>query len=133
MDGEFWSQVESLSRHLETLGGEAASASGGGRPNAPPAPVAALADATWVRAELSLAVHSVRGSLQRRLQSIQETLQGTQAALQQHKRMLGEILGAYQTPDFERVMLQVSETLQLPAGAGDGVQVSWTGSLPEEV
>ncbi|XP_067573762.1 myosin phosphatase Rho-interacting protein isoform X4 [Pseudorca crassidens] len=133
VDGEFWSQVESLSRHLETLGGEAASASGGGRPNAPPAPVAALADATWVRAELSLAVHSVRGSLQRRLQSIQETLQGTQAALQQHKRMLGEILGAYQTPDFERVMLQVSETLQLPAGAGDGVQVSWTGSLPEEV
>ncbi|NIG60159.1 hypothetical protein BU61_3852 [Pontoporia blainvillei] len=139
VDGEFWSQVESLSRHLETLGGEAASASGGGRPSAPPAPVPALADATWVRAErgvgaeLSLAVHSVRGSLHRRLQSIQETLQGTQAALQQHKRMLEEILGAYQTPDFERVMLQVSEALQLPAGAGDGVQVSWTGSLPEEV
>ncbi|XP_022416541.1 myosin phosphatase Rho-interacting protein isoform X7 [Delphinapterus leucas] len=133
VDGEFWSQVESLSRHLEMLGGEAASASGGGRPNTPPAPVPALADATWVRAELSLAVHSVRGSLHRRLQSIQETLQGTQAALQQHKRLLGEILGAYQTPDFERVMLQVSETLQLPAGAGDGVQVSWTGSLPEEV
>ncbi|XP_059764721.1 myosin phosphatase Rho-interacting protein isoform X6 [Balaenoptera ricei] len=133
VDGEFWSQVESLSRHLETLGGEAASASGGGQPSAPPAPVPALADATWVRAELSLAVHSVRGSLHRRLQSIQETLQGTQAALQQHKRMLGEILGAYQTPDFERVMLQVSETLQLPAGAGDGVQVSWTGSPPEEV
>ncbi|KAB0401128.1 hypothetical protein E2I00_011470, partial [Balaenoptera physalus] len=81
VDGEFWSQVESLSQHLETLGGEGASASG---------------------------------------------------ALQQHKHMLGEILGAYQTPDFERVMLQVSETLQLPAGAGDGVQVSWTGSPPEE-
>ncbi|XP_066877191.1 myosin phosphatase Rho-interacting protein isoform X3 [Kogia breviceps] len=133
VDGEFWSQVESLSRHLETLGGEAASASGGGRPSAPPAPVPALADAMWVRAELSLAVHSVWGSLHRRLRSIQETLQGTQAALQQHKRMLGEILEAYRTPDFERVMLQVSETLQLPAGAADGVQVSWTGSPPEEV
>ncbi|XP_054938935.1 uncharacterized protein [Physeter macrocephalus] len=133
VDGEFWSQVESLSRHLETLGGEAASASGGGRPSAPPAPVPALADAMWVRAELSLAVHSVWGSLHRRLRSIQETLQGTQAALQQHKRMLGEILEAYQTPDFERVMLQVSETLQLPAGAADGVRVSWTGSPPEEV
>ena len=85
VDGEFWSQVESLSRHLETLGGEAASALGGRQPGAQPAPAPALADATWVRAELSLAACSMRESLHRRLRSVQETLQGTQAALQQHK------------------------------------------------
>ncbi|XP_032354941.1 myosin phosphatase Rho-interacting protein isoform X5 [Camelus ferus] len=132
VDGEFWSQVESLRKHLETPGGEAACTSGGGQQSAPPGLGPTLADATWVRAELSFAVHSVREALQRRLQSVQETLQGTQAALQQHKRLLGDILGAYQTPDFERVMQQVSEALELPAGAGDEVQASWDLS-PAEV
>uniref|UniRef100_A0A8C6DVQ1 Myosin phosphatase Rho-interacting protein n=1 Tax=Moschus moschiferus TaxID=68415 RepID=A0A8C6DVQ1_MOSMO len=127
VDGEFWSQVESLSRHLETLGGEAASASGGRQPCAQPAPAPALADATWIRAELSLATCSMRESLHRRLRSVQETLQGTQAALQQHKCMLQEVLGAYRTPAFERVMQQVSEALQLPLGTRDGDQVSWGG------
>ncbi|XP_057571563.1 myosin phosphatase Rho-interacting protein isoform X3 [Hippopotamus amphibius kiboko] len=126
VDGEFWSQVEALSRHLEALGAEAGCAAGGGRPSAPPALVPPLADATWVRAELSLAAHAVRESLHRRLRSVQE-------ALQQHRRMLGELLGAYQTPSFERVMQQVSEALQLPAGTGDGVQVSWAGSPPGDV
>ncbi|XP_044795073.2 myosin phosphatase Rho-interacting protein isoform X5 [Bubalus bubalis] len=132
VDGEFWSQVESLSRHLETLGGEAASALGGRQPGAQPAPAPALADATWVRAELSLAACSMRESLHRRLRSVQETLQGTQAALQQHKCMLQEVLGAYRTPAFERVMQQVSEALQLPLGTRDGDQVSWAGHPPVE-
>ncbi|XP_055263479.1 myosin phosphatase Rho-interacting protein isoform X6 [Moschus berezovskii] len=127
VDGEFWSQVEFLSRHLETLGGEAASASGGRQPCAQLAPAPALADATWIRAELSLATCSMRESLHRRLRSVQETLQGTQAALQQHKCMLQEVLGAYRTPAFERVMQQVSEALQLPLGTRDGDQVSWGG------
>ncbi|OWK15369.1 MPRIP [Cervus elaphus hippelaphus] len=132
VDGEFWSQVESLSRHLEMLGGEAASASGGRQACARPAPAPALADATWVRAELSLAACSMRESLHRRLRSTQETLQGTQAALQQHKCMLQEVLGAYRTPAFERVMQQVSEALQLPLGTRDGDQVSWAGRPPVE-
>ncbi|MXQ93253.1 hypothetical protein E5288_WYG003682 [Bos mutus] len=129
VDGEFWSQVESLSRHL---GGEAASALGGRQPCARPAPAPALADATWVRAELSLAACSMRESLHCRLRSVQETLQGTQAALQQHKCMLQEVLGAYRTPAFERVMQQVSEALQLPLGTRDGDQVSWAGHPPVE-
>ena len=133
VDGEFWSQVESLSRHLEMLGGEAASASGGRQSCTRPALAPALADATWVRAELSLAACSMRESLHRRLRSIQETLQGTQAALQQHKCMLQEVLGAYRTPAFERVMQQVSEALQLPLGTRDGDQVSWAGCPPVEV
>ncbi|XP_040101703.1 myosin phosphatase Rho-interacting protein isoform X3 [Oryx dammah] len=132
VDGEFWSQVESLSQHLETLGGEAASALGSRQPCARPAPAPALADATWVRAELSLAACSMRESLHRRLRSMQETLQGTQAALQQHKCMLQEVLGAYRTPAFERVMQQVSEALQLPLGIGDGDQVSWARHPPVE-
>ncbi|XP_036924766.1 myosin phosphatase Rho-interacting protein isoform X3 [Sturnira hondurensis] len=134
VDGEFWSQVESLSKHLGMLGGEAASASGGGQQSIPQALVPALADATWVRAELSFAVQSLRESFHRRLQSIQETLRGTQMALQQHKHMLGEILGTYQTPEFEKVMQQVSEALTLSAGITDGVQVSWDlSSLGEEL
>ncbi|XP_034503288.1 myosin phosphatase Rho-interacting protein isoform X3 [Ailuropoda melanoleuca] len=133
VDGEFWSQVESLSKHLGALGGEAAGASGGGQQSIPPALVPALADATWVRAELSFALQSVRESFQRRLQSIQETLRGTQVALRQHKRVLGDILGAYRTPDFERVMQQVSEALKLPAGIEDGTQASWDLSPLGEV
>lgn len=134
VDGEFWSQVESLSKHLEMVGGEAAGTPGGRQQSIPQALVPALADATWVRAELSFAVQSVRESFHRRLQSIQEALRGTQAALQQHKHMLGEILGAYQTPDFERVMQQVSEALKLPAGIADGIQASWDLSpLGEEL
>ncbi|XP_066221176.1 myosin phosphatase Rho-interacting protein isoform X2 [Saccopteryx leptura] len=128
VDGEFWSQVESLSQHLGTLGGEAAGTSGEGQQSLPQALVPALADATWVRAELSFAVQSVRESFHRRLQSIQETLQGTQVALQQHKLLLGKILGAYQTPDFERVMQQVLEALRLPAGIAGGAQASWDRS-----
>ncbi|KAF6299117.1 myosin phosphatase Rho interacting protein [Rhinolophus ferrumequinum] len=133
VDGEFWSQVECLSEHLGTLGREAASASGGGQQSVPQALVPALADATWVRAELSFAVQSVRESFHRRLQSIQETLRGTQTALQQHKHVLGEILGAYHTPNFERVMQQVSEALKLPTGIADSVQASWDLSPLEEL
>lgn len=129
VDGEFWSQVESLSKRLGTLGGEATSASGDGQQHVPQG----LADATWVRAELSFATQLVRESFHRRLQSVQETLQGTQTALQRHKCVLGEILGAYGTPDFERVMQQVSEALRRPAGSVDSVQTSWDLSLLGEV
>ncbi|XP_049632700.1 myosin phosphatase Rho-interacting protein isoform X3 [Suncus etruscus] len=131
VDGEFWSQVESLSKHLGTLGGEAANISEDDQRSLPQALIPALADATWVRAELSFAVQSVRQSFQQRLQSVQETLQGTQTALQQHKQVLGQILGAYQTPDFERVMQQISEVLRLPTGSEDGARGSWDLSLLE--
>ncbi|XP_046312672.1 myosin phosphatase Rho-interacting protein isoform X3 [Marmota monax] len=129
VDGEFWSQVESLSKRLGTLGGEATSSSGDGQQHVPQS----LADATWVRAELSFATQLVRESFHRRLQSVQETLRGTQTALQQHKCVLGEILGAYGTPDFERVMQQVSEALGRPEGSVDSVQTSWDLRLLGEV
>nr|XP_044986614.1 myosin phosphatase Rho-interacting protein isoform X2 [Jaculus jaculus] len=116
IDGEFWGQVESLSSHLGTQGEAAACVSGDRQQQYVPQ---GLADATWVRAELSFATQSVRESFHHRLQSVQETLQGTQTALQQHKCMLGKILGAYQTPDFARVMQQVLETLGHPASKED--------------
>ncbi|XP_021495185.1 myosin phosphatase Rho-interacting protein isoform X3 [Meriones unguiculatus] len=121
VNGEFWSQVESLSKHLGTLGEEAACTSGDRQQCIPQS----LADATWIRAELSYATQSVRELFHHRLQRIQETLQGTQAALQQHKCMLGEILGAYQTPDFERVIQQILETLRHPTDRENQVQTSW--------
>uniref|UniRef100_A0A8C5VZM6 Myosin phosphatase Rho interacting protein n=1 Tax=Microcebus murinus TaxID=30608 RepID=A0A8C5VZM6_MICMU len=133
VDGEFWSQVEFLRKHLGTLGGEAVDASGGGQQTVPQGLAPVLADATWVRAELSFAAQSVRESLHRRLQSVQETLQGTQTALQQHKHLLRELLGAYKTPDFERVMQQVSESLRLPAGGEDGAPTSWALSSSGDV
>ncbi|XP_027283128.1 myosin phosphatase Rho-interacting protein isoform X6 [Cricetulus griseus] len=129
VNGEFWSQVESLSKHLGTLGQETACTSGDRQQHIPQS----LADATWIRAELSYATQSLRELFHHRLQSIQETLQGTQAALQQHKCMLGEILGAYQTPDFERVIQQILETLRNPAGREDQVQTSWDQSPLGEV
>ncbi|XP_045382924.1 myosin phosphatase Rho-interacting protein isoform X2 [Lemur catta] len=133
VDGEFWSQVEALRKHLGTLGGEAGAGSGGGQQSVPQGLAPGLADATWVRAELSFATQSVRASLHRRLQSVQETLRGTQTALRQHKCLLREILGAYQTPDFERVMQQVSESLRLPAGGEDTAPTSWALSPSGEV
>nr|XP_035155089.2 protein lava lamp isoform X1 [Callithrix jacchus] len=133
VDGEFWSQVESLRKHLGTLGEEAVGSSGGRQQSIPQGLAPILANATWVRAELSFATQSVRESFHRRLQSIQETLRDTQAALRQHKYLLREILGAYQTPDFERVMQQVLEALRLPAGHEDGVQLSWDLSPLGEV
>ncbi|KAK7827372.1 hypothetical protein U0070_026578 [Myodes glareolus] len=129
VNGEFWNQVESLSKHLGTLGEEAACTSGDRQQHIPQS----LADATWIRAELSYATQSLRELFHHRLQSIQETLQGTQAALQQHKCMLGEILGAYQTPDFERVIQQILETLRHPTGREDQVQTSWDQSPLGEV
>lgn len=129
VNGEFWSQVESLSKHLGTMGEETACTSADKQQHIPQS----LADATWIRAELSYATQSVRELFHHRLQSIQETLQGTQAALQQHKCMLGEILGAYQTPDFERVIQQILETLRHPTDREDQVQTSWDQSPLGEV
>ncbi|XP_062072597.1 myosin phosphatase Rho-interacting protein isoform X3 [Lepus europaeus] len=129
VDGEFWSQVESLRKHLGTQGGEAAGASAGGQQYVPQG----LAEATWVRAELSFATQSVRESFHHRLQSVQETLRGTQRALRQHKCMLGELLSAYQTPDFERVMQRVSEALGWPAGSEDDMRAAWDLSPLGEV
>lgn len=122
VDGEFWSRVESLSKHLGALGGQVTGAPAGGQHNLLPTLPPDLADVTWVRAELSCAMQSVRESFQQRLQSVQATLQGTQTALQQHKHMLGELLGAYHTPDFERVVQQVSDALDLPVSGEGGTQ-----------
>ncbi|XP_077019457.1 myosin phosphatase Rho-interacting protein isoform X3 [Tamandua tetradactyla] len=122
VDNEFWSQVEALSKHLGSLGGEAAGMPESGQPGLPQALVPALADAALIRAELGFVAQSARESLHWRLRNIQENLQGTKTALEQHKRVLGELLGASQTPDFQRGTQQVLEALRLPAGVVQGVQ-----------
>ncbi|XP_023440748.2 LOW QUALITY PROTEIN: myosin phosphatase Rho-interacting protein [Dasypus novemcinctus] len=127
VDSEFWSQVEALSKLLGVPGGEVASSPEEGRPDFPRALVPTLADAALIRAELSF----VTQSFHQRLRSVQESLRGTRTALQQHKSLLGEILGAYQTPEFGRVMQQVSEALRVPAGIGEGPQPSWDLSPAE--
>ncbi|KAM9695659.1 myosin phosphatase Rho-interacting protein isoform 1-T1 [Trichechus inunguis] len=133
VDGEFWSQVESLSQHLVTLGGEAVEATDGGWPGLPPALVPTMADATLVRAELSFVTQSVRESFHHRLSSVQEKLRSAKAALQRLRCMLSEILEAYHTPDFERVMQQALEALGLQAGTEEGVLQSWDLSPLGEV
>ncbi|XP_042636964.1 myosin phosphatase Rho-interacting protein [Orycteropus afer afer] len=125
VDGEFWSQVESLSQHLGKLGGETVDATDGGWQGLPPALVPSMADATLVRAELSFVTESVRESFRHRLSSVQENLHSAKVALQQLRCMLSKILSTYHTPDFDRVMQQVSEALGLQAGAEEGVPDSW--------
>ncbi|XP_037664509.1 myosin phosphatase Rho-interacting protein isoform X3 [Choloepus didactylus] len=128
VDREFWSQVESLSKHLGAPGAEAAGAPEAGWLDLPRALDPALAGAMLIRAELSFVAQSVSESFHQRLRRVQENLQGTKVALEQHKRLLGQLLEAYQTPDFERAIQQASEALGPPAGAAEGVQPPWGAS-----
>ncbi|XP_045149241.1 myosin phosphatase Rho-interacting protein [Echinops telfairi] len=126
VEGEFWGQVESLSQHLGTLGCEVGYANDRGwRQGLLPALGPTVADATLVRAELSFAAQSVRESFHHRLSSVQENLHSATAALHRLRYTLHEILGAYRTPDFDRVMQQASEALGLEAGAGEGILQPW--------
>uniref|UniRef100_F6TQR6 Myosin phosphatase Rho interacting protein n=1 Tax=Monodelphis domestica TaxID=13616 RepID=F6TQR6_MONDO len=127
LEGEFWNQVEELSKHLEPHREGEANKPEAGHFRFPQDLVTAVADTTLIRAELGLSAQSMRESFYQKLESIEDNLNRTRIALRQHKCALGEILKAYRTPDFERLMQQISDTFGFPdsvtpgelPGAGD--------------
>lgn len=128
LEGEFWSQVEELRVHLSTREGEAE-----GKPEATglgfsPCFLSAVADAALIKAELGFVAQKMRESFHQRLKTIEEDLHNTKTALQQHKCMLEEIIRAYRTPDFDRVMHQITEALEIQKDASERTQISWDGS-----
>ncbi|XP_072453152.1 myosin phosphatase Rho-interacting protein isoform X2 [Notamacropus eugenii] len=122
LEGEFWNQVEELSKHLEPHREEEANKSEADHFSFPQDLVTAVADTALIKAELGLTAQSMRKSFYQKLESIEDNLSRTRTALRQHKCVLGEILKAYRTPDFDRVMQQISETFGVPGDlpvAGD--------------
>uniref|UniRef100_A0A8B9B9E7 Myosin phosphatase Rho-interacting protein n=1 Tax=Anser brachyrhynchus TaxID=132585 RepID=A0A8B9B9E7_9AVES len=128
LEGEFWSQVEELRVHLSTREGEAEGKTETAGLGFSPCFLSAVADATLVKAELGFVAQKMRESFHRRLKTIEEDLHNTKTALQQHKCMLEEIIKAYRTPDFDRVMHQISEALEIQKDASERTQISWDGS-----
>ncbi|NXY25015.1 MPRIP protein, partial [Atrichornis clamosus] len=132
LEGEFWSQVEELRAHLSTREGEAE-----GKIETSlgfsPCFLSAVADATLIKAELGFVAQKMRESFHQRLKTIEEELHNTKTALQQHKCMLEEIIKAYRTPEFDRVMHQISEALEIQKDASERTQISWDGSCLQMV
>ncbi|NXO60089.1 MPRIP protein, partial [Aramus guarauna] len=128
LEGEFWSQVEELRVHLSTREGEAAGKTETTGLGFSPCFLSAVADATLIKAELGFVAQKMRESFHQRLKTIEEDLHNTKTALQQHKCMLEEIIKAYRTPDFDRVMHQISEALEIQKDASERTQISWDGS-----
>ncbi|NWZ18699.1 MPRIP protein, partial [Asarcornis scutulata] len=128
LEGEFWSQVEGLRVHLSTREGEAEGKTETAGLGFSPCFLSAVADATLIKAELGFVAQKMRDSFHRRLKTIEEDLHNTKTALQQHKCMLEEIIKAYRTPDFDRVMHQISEALEIQKDASERTQISWDGS-----
>ncbi|NXJ80925.1 MPRIP protein, partial [Trogon melanurus] len=128
LEGEFWSQVEELRVHLSSREGEAEGKTETTGLGFSPCFLSAVADATLVKAELGFVAQKMRESFHQRLKTIEEDLHNTKTALQQHKCMLEEILKAYRTPDFDGVMHQISEALEIQKDASEGTQISWDGS-----
>ncbi|XP_053813431.1 myosin phosphatase Rho-interacting protein isoform X5 [Vidua chalybeata] len=127
LEGEFWSQVEELRAHLSTREGEAEGKSETAL-GISPCFLSAVADATLIKAELGFVAEKMRESFHQRLKAIEEELHNTKTALQQHKCMLEEIIKAYRTPEFDRVMHQISEALEIQKDALERTQISWDGS-----
>ncbi|XP_059717801.1 myosin phosphatase Rho-interacting protein isoform X5 [Haemorhous mexicanus] len=127
LEGEFWSQVEELRAHLSTREGEAESKTETSL-GISPCFLSTVADATLIKAELGFVAEKMRESFHQRLKAIEEELHNTKTALQQHKCMLEEIIKAYRTPEFDRVMLQISEALEIQKDASERTQISWDGS-----
>ncbi|XP_039934950.1 myosin phosphatase Rho-interacting protein isoform X4 [Hirundo rustica] len=127
LEGEFWSQVKELRAHLGTREGGAE-----GKTETSlgfsPCFLSAVADATLIKAELGFVAEKMRESFHQRLKTIEEELHNTKTALQQHKCMLEEIIQAYRTPEFDRVMHQISEALEIQKDASERTQISWDGS-----
>ncbi|NWS59233.1 MPRIP protein, partial [Chunga burmeisteri] len=128
LEGEFWSQVEELRVHLSTREGEAEGKTETTGLGFSPCFLSAVADATLIKAELGFVAQKMRESFHQRLKTIEEDLHNTKTALQQHKCMLEEIIKAYRTPDFDRVMHQISEALEIQKDASERTQISWNGS-----
>ncbi|NXO83744.1 MPRIP protein, partial [Sitta europaea] len=132
LEGEFWSQVEELRAHLSSREGEAE-----GKTETSlgfsPCFLSAVADATLIKAELGFVAEKMRESFHQRLKTIEEELHNTKTALQQHKCMLEEIIKAYRTPEFDRVMHQISEALEIQKDASERAQISWDGSCLQMV
>lgn len=128
LEGEFWSQVEELRVHLSTREGEAEGKTEPAGLGFSPCFLSAVADATLIKAELGFVAQKMRESFHQRLKTIEEDLHNTKTALQQHKCMLEEILRAYRTPDFDRVVHQISEALEIQKDASERAQISWDGS-----
>ncbi|XP_041318671.1 rootletin-like isoform X2 [Pyrgilauda ruficollis] len=127
LEGEFWSQVEELRAHLSTREGEAEGETETSL-GISPCFLSAVADATLIKAELGFVAEKMRESFHQRLKAIEEELHNTKTALQQHKCMLEEIIKAYRTPEFDRVMHQISEALEIQKDASERTQMSWDGS-----
>ncbi|XP_025938728.1 myosin phosphatase Rho-interacting protein isoform X4 [Apteryx rowi] len=128
LEGEFWSQVEELRMHLSTREGEAEGKTETVGLGFSPCFLSTVADATLIKAELGFVAQKMRESFHQRLKTIEEDLHNTKTALQQHKCMLEEIIKAYRTPDFDRVMHQISEALEIQKDASERTQISWDGS-----
>ncbi|NXV78063.1 MPRIP protein, partial [Atlantisia rogersi] len=133
LEGEFWSQVEELRVHLSTREGEAEGKTETTGLGFSPCFLSAVADATLIKAELGFVAQKMRESFHQRLKSIEEDLHNTKTALQQHKCMLEEIIKAYRTPDFDKVMHQISEALEIQKDASERTQISWDGSCLQMV
>ncbi|XP_064009652.1 myosin phosphatase Rho-interacting protein isoform X5 [Pogoniulus pusillus] len=133
LEGEFWSQVEELRVHLSRGEGEAEGKTETKGLGFSPCFLSAVADATLVKAELGFVAQKMRESFHQRLKTIEEDLHNTKTALQQHKCMLEEIIKAYRTPDFDRVMHQISEALEIQKDASERTQISWDGSCLQMV
>ncbi|NXK10186.1 MPRIP protein, partial [Herpetotheres cachinnans] len=128
LEGEFWSQVEELRAHLSTREGEAEGKTEATGLGFSPCFLSAVADATLIKAELGFVAQKMRESFHQRLKTIEEDLHNTKTALQQHKCMLEEIIKAYRTPDFDRVVHQISEALEIQKDASERAHISWDGS-----
>ncbi|XP_066416714.1 myosin phosphatase Rho-interacting protein isoform X3 [Molothrus aeneus] len=127
LEGKFWSQVEELRAHLGTREGEAEGKTETSL-GISPCFLSAVADATLIKAELGFVAEKMRESFHQRLKAIEEELHNTKTALQQHKCMLEEIIKAYRTPEFDGVMHQISEALEIQKDASERTQISWDGS-----
>uniref|UniRef100_A0A8C3NB44 Myosin phosphatase Rho-interacting protein n=1 Tax=Geospiza parvula TaxID=87175 RepID=A0A8C3NB44_GEOPR len=132
LEGEFWSQVEELRAHLSTREGEAEGKTETSL-GISPCFLSAVADATLIKAELGFVAEKMRESFHQRLKAIEEELHNTKTALQQHKCMLEEIIKAYRTPEFDGVMHQISEALEIQKDASERTQISWDGSRVQMV
>ncbi|CAM2099846.1 myosin phosphatase Rho-interacting protein isoform X2 [Caretta caretta] len=128
LEGEFWSQVEELRKHLGTREEEVESKTEAASFSFPQCLVQTVADATLIRAELGFVAQKMRESFHQRLKTIEEDLHNTKTALQQHKCMLEEIIKAYRTSEFDRVMHQISEALEIQKDASERTQTSWDRS-----
>ncbi|XP_019368191.1 PREDICTED: myosin phosphatase Rho-interacting protein isoform X1 [Gavialis gangeticus] len=133
LEGEFWSQVEELKKHLGTKEEEVEGKMETVSFSFPQCLVHTIADTSLIRAELGFVAQKMRESFHQRLKTIEEDLHNTKTALQQHKCMLEEIIKTYRTPEFDRVMHQISEALEIQKDVSEQTQVCWGGSHPEVV